>query len=185
MPKSKETFKNLFLALIILLLVMPFITTFNEFLTAWFLRFGWYRGIESIVVPFEVRSVVGTLHFLQIQAVGSNTTLSFVKDGDWQRIWIAWNCVGWQSLIVLIMTLVTGLQGGFSKLSKLQVVLVGVLGIFLVNIARISLVVIIFKYIGYLPAVIFHDYFANLAMVAWLFFFWWFSYKFILEETAI
>lgn len=181
--RNKETFKNLFLVLVILLLAMPFITTFNEFLTAQFLRFGWYRGIEALVVPFEVKSVVGTLNFLQIEAVGSNTTLSILKEGSWQRIWIAWNCVGWQSLIVFGLTLATGMQGGFSRFSKLQVVLIGVLGIFLVNIARISLVVLIFKFIGYLPAVIFHDYFANVAMIAWLFFFWWFSYSFLLVKT--
>jgi len=178
---SKRIFSTLFIILIILLMVMPFVTTFNEFLTSWVLKFGWYKSIENLVLPFEIKAVVGFLWLLHIEAIGSPTTLSIVREGSWQKIWVSWNCVGWQSLIVFLLTLATGFSGNYTKLSKVETILIGILGIFLVNLARINAVVLIFKFAGYLPAVIFHDYFANMAIVVWFFFFWWFSYSFILE----
>jgi len=39
----------------------------------------------------------------------------------------------------------------------------------------------------HLPAVfrvVYHDYLAAITTVIWLFFFWWFSYSFVLEEKG-
>ena len=181
MDKTKKTFSTLFLILVFLLMFLPFVTTFNELLTRFVLQFQWYRAIEQIVVPFEIRSIIAFLKIFHIEAVGSSTSISIQESGVWQRMWISWNCVGWQSGILLVLTLITALQGNFKMLSKVETIAIGILGTFLVNILRLSTVVVIFKYFGHLPALIFHDYFANIAIIVWLFFFWWFSYSFVLE----
>ena len=184
MHQAKRTFSILFLILVFLLMFMPFITTFNELLTSFVLRFSWYRAIENYILPFEIRTVIAFLKILNIDAIGSRTTLSIVKDGVWQKMWISWNCLGWQSGLLIIFTLFVSLQGSYTKISKVTTISIGILGTFLINIFRISAVVLVFKYFGYLPAVFFHDYFANIAIILWLFVFWWFSYKFVLEEMS-
>lgn len=178
----KRTFSTLFLLLVFLLMFLPFVTTFNEVLTRILLKFQWYRAIESMIVPLEVKSVVAVLKFFRIEAVGSATSISILKEGAWQRMWISWNCVGWQSALLIVLTLFTGLQGDYRKLSKVEAITIGILGTMLVNIIRLSAVVLIFYFVGYLPALFFHDYLANIAIIIWLFFFWWFVYKFVLED---
>jgi len=42
-------------------------------------------------------------------------------------------------------------------------------------------VVLIAYLFGQFPAIIAHDYGSLLAVIIWLFFFWWFSYTFVLE----
>lgn len=185
MNKTKRTFSTLFLILVFLLMFLPFITTFNELLTRLFLHFAWYRVIENFIVPFEIRTIIATLRIFYIDAIGSNTSLSIMKDGSWQRMWISWNCIGWQSAILIVFTLLSGLQGNYKKSSKLEAIIIGISGTFLINIFRMSAVVVVFKYFGYLPAVIFHDYAANIAIIFWLFFFWWFVYRFVLEEKPV
>jgi exosortase/archaeosortase family protein len=184
MDKAKKTFYHLFLALVFLLMFLPFITTFNEFLTHWMLNFGWYRVIEEKVVPLEVRTIIATLKIVHIDAAGSATSISVLKESTWQRMEISWNCVGWQSGILLIFTMLTGIQGNYKLGSKIETIVIGCLGTFLVNIVRMSLVIIIFSYFGHLPALIFHDYFANIAIIIWLFIFWWFVYKYVLEDNS-
>jgi exosortase/archaeosortase family protein len=184
MNRARKTFSMLFIVLVLLLLFLPFITTFNELLTSIAIKFSWYRSIERIVVPFEIRAIVGVVKLLNIQAVGSTTSISVLKGTSWQRMWISWNCVGWQSAILLVISLLTGLQGNYKLGSKSETLVVGILGTYLINIIRMTLVVVIFKFFGYLPALIFHDYFANIMIIIWLFFFWWLSYTYILESET-
>jgi len=184
MDRTKRLFTTLFLVLVIMLMFLPFITTFNEFLTRILLTLSWYRWIQNLVVPFEIRTILYVTHIFHFQTMGSDTAISIMKDGGWHKVIISWNCIGWQSLIILILTLITGLQGDFNKVSKMEVIIIGVLGTFLVNILRITSVLVIFKFFGYLPAMIFHDYFANIAIIAWFFLFWWFSYAYVLEEKS-
>jgi exosortase/archaeosortase family protein len=95
---------------------------------------------------------------------------------------IAWNCIGWQSFIILLLTLLPGLSGNFSPVSKFKAAIVGVLGTFLLNLIRISVVLIIVFHLGSAPALLFHDYAGSFLSILWLFIFWWFSYQYILEE---
>ncbi|OGD92418.1 hypothetical protein A3C33_04580 [Candidatus Curtissbacteria bacterium RIFCSPHIGHO2_02_FULL_42_58] len=94
------------------------------------------------------------------------------------------NCIGWQSLVLFGLTVFTGFGGKFTKISLLQAFMIGVLGTFLMNVLRITVVALIAFFAGRLPAVIFHDYFSVVVTIGWLFFFWWFSYAFVLEERS-
>ncbi|MFZ5366125.1 MAG: hypothetical protein ACOZBZ_02430 [Patescibacteria group bacterium] len=185
MRGPKATFSTIFLILVITLMILPFLTTFNEFLTALIYKIGWYRVIQDFLLPFETRMIVVVVEILGQKAVAGISTVSVLRDDVWQKIAISWNCIGWQSALVLFVTLLTGLQGPYTKVSKLECLAIGILGTFLINILRISLVAILIVYINAIPATVAHDYFSAFILILWLFFYWWFSYSFVLEEKII
>ena len=181
---TKSTFLTIFLLLAVILITAPFLTTLNELLTAILLKIGWYRAIQDFIVPFETRMIVVVVRFLGQQAEASSSSISLLRDGRWQRIIISWNCIGWQSILILGVTFLTGLQGAHTRASKIECLLIGILGTFLVNILRISLVALMIVYIGGIPATVIHDYSSVFILILWLFAFWWFAYKYVLEPKS-
>ena len=178
--RAKQTFSNLFIILVVALMVLPFWTTFNEFLTKIVLNLGLFKPLEQVIVPYEVGLVRTIISFFGIETAPG--TVAIVKNGVNSGTYIAWNCIGWQSFVILLISFKAGLAGNFTKLSLLQVMVLGLLGTFLINIFRISLALILLFYFGRMPFIIFHDYTTVFLSILWLFFFWWFSYKFVLEE---
>jgi len=177
----KSTFKTLFILLAMILLILPFITTFNEFLTSVVMKIRLYRLIQDFIVPYQVKMITVILRLFGITAYPGLTTVSFGRVVG-SSVEISWNCIGWQSLVLLVISLFTGLQGPYKIYTKLQTVLIGFLGTFLVNLIRITLVILITYYFGRLAGVVFHDYFSTIMIIAWLFFFWWFAFNFVLER---
>lgn len=178
---EKGTFKTIFIITVVILMILPFFTTFSEFLTRIVENIKLYKAIENFVVPYEIKLVEVVLHIFGIKTIAGNGSIfSIVKNEVPIGIQISWNCIGWQSLILLIITLFTGLQGPYTKTSKLECMLVGILGTFLMNIFRVSIVLLVLYFFGKLPAIIFHDYGSTLMIIVWLFFFWWMSYSTIL-----
>lgn len=86
-----------------------------------------------------------------------------------------------KSVVLLLLTLVTGLTGNFPLRRKLEIVLLGISGTFLLNLLRINAVVLVAYCFGQLPATVVHDYDETFFTIIWFFFFWYFSYRFILE----
>jgi len=170
--------------LVLILMVLPFVTTFNEFLTTLIMKIELYRKFQELIVPHLARMVGVLLGFLKISVEVSLDSLFLTQGARKLLVYISWNCIGWQSLILFFLTLVTGFQGSYKWGGKIQTVALGLLGTFLVNIIRIALVALIAFYLGRLPAAIFHDYFSTIMIILWLFFFWWFSYSFVLEERS-
>jgi len=80
--------------------------------------------------------------------------------------------------------LLTGLQGPFTRRSKALCVILGAEGIFLLNLFRIVFVVLLAFYVGYLPAVVFHDYAGTILTLLYLVLFWFFSYNYVLERAS-
>jgi exosortase/archaeosortase family protein len=93
--------------------------------------------------------------------------------------------VGWQTLVLFIITLVTGLSGRHTILSKLETVLIGILGTYLVNILRLVLVVVVYFLVGRPFGIVFHDYFSGAMTLLWLVVLWWFAYKHVLVPLAL
>lgn len=174
---KKETFKNIFVVLAVILIILPFLTTFSEQLTGLLQKTPIYRFIQEHIVPYEVKIVVWILGLVKVP-------VSFFGDElnvNGQHLRVTWNCLGWQSVLFLLVSMATGLQGQFKTLSKLEAVVIGVLGTFWINIARIVFVSILGGYFPSVFAIVFHDYLATLVTALWLFGFWWFSYSFVLE----
>jgi exosortase/archaeosortase family protein len=174
--------RNLFIFLVFLLMSLPLFTTFNEILTKFAEKTGAYNLLTKNVVPFETRAVALILKPLKIDSKPTTTHL-YITDttGKNTAIFFSWNCLGWQSAVLLVLTLITGLSGNYSIDRKLETLLLGISGTFLINILRISTVVVIAFYFGQLPATVVHDYGGTLFTVLWFFFYWWFSYTYILE----
>jgi exosortase/archaeosortase family protein len=167
-----------------LLLVMPFITTFDDLLTTIGLRLGIGAPLQAIV-PTEVRAVVASLNLVGIHAGAAANQLVVWNAADVpQTLFISWNCVGWQSLILLGLSLMVGLRGTASWQSRTQVIAIGLLGTMLVNILRITTVCLIAALAGYVPAILFHDYGGTVLLIAWLFGFWLLAYGWLMVEPA-
>lgn len=182
--KEKKTFKTLFLLLAISLVILPFVTTFNSFLTSLVESTRVYRLIQQTILPWEVRVVGVVLQFLRIDVQVGADTLYLAQGVKKVAVYIAWNCLGWQSLLLFLVSLVIGFQGNFTRLSKITCATIGLLGVFLLNIFRLVVVAVGIFYINDLFALILHDYFAALTTIAWLFVFWWFAYVYVLEEPS-
>ncbi|HEY2597472.1 MAG TPA: exosortase/archaeosortase family protein [Candidatus Dormibacteraeota bacterium] len=163
-----------------MLLILPFITTFDEFLTASTRQFGLVHPLLSLAAP-EARAVVAILGVLGVQAQAAGGQL-YVWDwaGQRQTLLISTTCIGWQSLILLGLSCLVGLRGPYSREAKVQVLLIGVLGTVLVNLLRMTIVCMVAADFGYWPAVLVHDYGGTLLIVAWLFAFWAFAHRWIL-----
>lgn len=167
----------------IIMILMPFVTTFNEFITRIVMKIEAYKMIQEHVVPYEVRIVSGILNFIGIEASASLTRINMLKDGVPIDVFISWNCIGWQSFILLLITMFVGLKGPYTITSKIEVVIIGIMGTILINIFRISFIALIAYYFGELTAVIFHDYVSTIMMIIWLITFWIFAQQFLLHHV--
>src|SRR3989304_10577097 len=174
MKREKQTFGALFAILVILLLILPLWVTFNDFLTKIVENVGLYKWIQGTIVPFEVRMVkfISSLFGVNLQAYANGMMIKgrFVE--------LSWNCLGWQSLFIFLVTLVVGFRGGnYNLISKFEAVVFGLLGIFWINLLRLVVIVVLFSYLPPLFAIVYHDYMAAIVTILFLFGFWWFAYK--------
>ena len=163
-----------------LLMLLPLVTTFDDFLTTWALQFGANNPLQAIV-PVEARMVVGLLGLAGIHAAASGSHL-VVWDGSgaMHTLFISWNCIGWQSLVLLGVSFMSGLRGHHPLEARVQVVVIGVAGTMLLNLLRVAVVAGIAATVGVTPAVLFHDYGGTILVVAFLFGFWIFAQRWIL-----
>jgi exosortase/archaeosortase family protein len=168
----------------VLLVVLPFVSTFDDVLTQVGMRLGIAAPLQ-VIVPAEIRITVVMLGLFGIHAgAAGNQLVVWNSHGTPQTLFISWNCVGWQSLILLGLSLAVGLRGQMTLATRLEVIAFGLAGTILVNVTRIALVCLLAALAGYLPAVLFHDYGGTLLLVAWLFTFWVIAYKWLVPVPA-
>jgi exosortase/archaeosortase family protein len=163
-----------------LLMVLPLITTFDDLLTAWALQLGAGNPLQAIV-PVEARMVVGLLGFVGVHAAASGSHLVvWDRAGSMHVLLISWNCIGWQSLILLGVSFLSGLRGPQPPEARVQIVIIGIAGTMLLNLLRVAAVALLAATAGQTAAVLFHDYGGTVLMVGWLFAFWIFVQRWIL-----
>ncbi len=187
---QKTVFKRILAITSIVLALLPMLVTFASLLTNLFDRMGWYVWLQQVIVPFESRLVAILVRLVGISGMVTPNTEHFSMvlqkpDNVLLPVQLSWNCLGWQSLLLLGLTLVTGLQGPYSRFSKLQVIVFGVLGTFLSNLVRMALITSLAYYWNTFAAMIIHDYFAMFVALGWMIFFWWFSYAYVLEDSPV
>ncbi|HEY8814820.1 MAG TPA: hypothetical protein VIP57_06920 [Candidatus Dormibacteraeota bacterium] len=162
-----------------LLMLLPFVTTFDDLLTSWALALGANNPLQGIV-PVEARMVVGLLGLLGVHAAASGSYLVIWDSaGSMHTLFISWNCIGWQSLILLGVSFISGLRGRQSFEARAQVVFIGIAGTMLLNLLRVAAVAAIAATAGQTPAILFHDYGGTILVVTWLFVFWIVVQRFI------
>jgi exosortase/archaeosortase family protein len=165
-----------------LLMVLPLVTTFDELLTTWAMQLGANNPLQA-VVPAESRMVVSLLGLVGIHAAASGSHIVvWDASGSMHTLFISWNCIGWQSLILFGVSLVSGLRGTQSLESRVQVICIGVAGTMLLNLVRVAAVAAIAATAGVAPAVLFHDYGGTILFVGFLFAFWAFAQRWILDS---
>ena len=165
-----------------LLMVLPLVTTFDDLLSGWALQLGANNPLQSIV-PAESRMIVGLLSALGIHsaAAGSHMVV-WDRAGSMHVLLISWNCIGWQSLILFGVSLISGLRGGHTLESRAQVLCIGLAGTMLLNLLRVAAVAVIAATVGVGPAILFHDYGGTILFVGFLFAFWTFAQRWILPS---
>jgi exosortase/archaeosortase family protein len=163
-----------------LLMLLPLVTTFDDLLTTWAMQLGANSPLQAIV-PVEARMVVGLLGLVGIHAAASGSHL-VVWDGAgaMHSLYISWNCIGWQSLVLLGASLITGLRGRHPLEARVQVIVIGVAGTMLLNLLRVAAVAAIAATVGVTPAILFHDYGGTVLVITFLFLFWLFAQRWIL-----
>jgi exosortase/archaeosortase family protein len=162
---------TILVACCLILVVLPFVTTYDDLLTAGAIRLGVAGPLQS-VSPVEARMVVALLQLLGVHAAAAGSQLVvWDSGGHATNLFISWNCIGWQSLVLLGASLAVGLRG-LSIEARVQVFVVGLLGTVLVNVLRVALVCMLAATAGRTPALIFHDYGGTLMTIGWLFAFW-------------
>jgi exosortase/archaeosortase family protein len=165
-------------------MLLPLVTTFDDLLTTWAMQLGANSPLQAIV-PVEARMVVGLLGLVGIHAAASGSYM-VVWDGAgaMHSLFISWNCIGWQSLVLLGVSLISGLRGRHPVEARIQVIVIGVAGTMLLNLLRVAAVAAIAATIGVTPAILFHDYGGTLLVITYLFVFWMFAQRWILAAHA-
>lgn len=183
--QSKRTLSTVLILLVLILVFLPFWTSFQDLLTRLVMRVGWYRALQDWIVPYELRVVGTILTLVGFPIRVGRAYIEWTKaSGGNEVIYLAWNCVGWQTLVLFMVTLFTGLSGRHTIVSKFETLLIGILGTYLINMFRLVFVVVVYFLVGRPFGIVFHDYFSNLLTLGWLFGFWWFSYAFVLDEKG-
>jgi exosortase/archaeosortase family protein len=163
-----------------MLLVLPFVTTFDDLLNTIGVRFGFEGAVQAVARP-EAHAVVGVLGWFGVRSVvAGSQILIWDSHGQAQYLLISATCLGWQSLILLGLSLLVGLRGPYSSTRRLQVAFIGLLGTLLVNLVRMTAVAVIAAWGGFVPAVLAHDYGGTALIVLWLFCFWFAAQRWIL-----
>src|SRR3990167_2585174 len=94
----RTPFSKVVILAALLLMTLPFVSSFNSFLTELFLKWEAYRILENWVVPYEAKLLAGILNVL---GLGTKA----VDRGVWVEgafLEIQWNCLGWQSAVLLL-----------------------------------------------------------------------------------
>lgn len=177
-----KIYQKLILYAAIAFIVLPFITSFNEVLTKVVESLHFVNAMQGVAAPFIVKVLVVLLRALGVPASADGSFLYLT--GGWMplKVYINWNCIGWQSFILLALTIITGLQGSYTRRSKLVTILIGVEGTFLVNMVRILIPTLIAYKVDYIPAIIFHDYIGTLLTLLWMGAFWSYAFDGILVK---
>lgn len=187
--QQKNTFKSLLAGTSLIFMLLPLFATLNSFMTETLNRSGWWKPIQDFIVPWQAKMVAITLHPFGIETritPGSlYSTFYMIKSGSALPVYLSWNCLGWQSILLLLISLGIGLSRDYSTMSRIKCVVFGLTGTLLVNIARMSFISLGIYFVNSLAAQIIHDYFAAFITMIWLIIFWWFSYKYILTSKHV
>jgi exosortase/archaeosortase family protein len=180
MFKQKKVFTSIFLVFSIVLITLPFLVSFNEALTRIVEKNVLYGWVQGNIVPIEAKMMGAILIPFGYEYAFSPINSMIVVNGI--SMGITWNCLGWQSFLLLSVTLMVGLRGKYTLMSILEALTIGVLGTFWLNILRMLFTILLAVHAPPIFRIVFHDYLAAATTVIWLFIFWWFSYSYVLEE---
>lgn len=181
----KSSVSGILAVLVVFLMLFPLINTFNQFLVK-FIEPVLFLGLnEKVIIPYEAKLVKALLDLTGISTAYSSPDSGIItlvgKTGGLDPIAIAWNCMGWQSLVLILASLAVGIRGRFTLSSKVEALVIGLMLTFWINIFRLTAIFYLYWHFGRRVAMIFHDWGAIIVTIVWLAVFWWFAFRFVLE----
>lgn len=179
--REKRTFALIFALLAVMLAVLPFLVSLNEVLTKIVENIGIYMWVQERIVPLEVKMVAVLVSPFPMKFIAHEQGMTV--NGTYAQM--TWNCLGWQSLLLFLITIAVGLKGNYTLTSKAEAFLIGLLGTFLVNLLRLTIIVLLLAFAKPIYAYVYHDYLAAIVTILWLLGFWWFAYSYVLEEKTV
>ena len=183
--RNKRKLLLLLLPLLLLCILLAyFFSAINSLAVHLVAQTGIYRFIEQAVIPAEIQSTLYVLKIFNIQAAGHQAMISTLHEGRPQSFLLAWNCTGWQSMLLLIISFAILFQYKGIVFKKAVIALTGIVWIFFTNIFRITLEIAIYHLAGFQPAMIFHDYFAKAYILIMFALFWFLAYALALKGKA-
>lgn len=181
----KRTARGVLLVITVFLMLFPFINTMNQFLVKIIEPLIFLQPLQDIIIPYEVSIVRAILNLIGIPMTPANPgafSITLITPRGEEPVVVAWNCLGWQSLLLILATFLTGLTGKFTFLSKLEVLVVGLMGTFLLNMGRLVGIFVLFYYGNKAVAMAFHDYGSVVLTILWLFGLWYYAFHFVLQS---
>jgi len=176
----KKVFIAIFFAFSLMMIILPFLVTANDILTKILEKNLLYSFIQNHIVPLEAKMMGAILMFFGYKYAFSSSNSIILINGLTMEI--TWNCLGWQSFLLLFVTLLVGFRGKYKTSSVLEGLGIGILGTFWLNIGRMLFTILLAVHAPPIFRIVFHDYLAAATTVLWLFAYWWFLYSFVLEE---
>jgi len=162
-------------------LLIPLMSAFESVLTWLVVRSGLYIFIKEVLQPIEVRMVSVMLGALGFNInVFANSVIVMEKGGHTARAGILWNCIGWQTFFLVLITLIVGFSGSYTRKSKILCTVLGFEAALSISFLRIIVSALVNFHLGYWPAVFFHDYLGTVFVLVLVFVFWVFCYKYVL-----
>ncbi len=156
----------------LLLVAVPLLATADQLLTSLAQGSHLDAALSHLTAPLA-RVSAGLLHAAGLGAVAAGPDVLLPAGSTYAPpVEVTWNCIGWQSLVVLGISLAVGLRGEPSRVRRLAVIGLGVAGTVVVNAVRIAVVCEVSAHWGYAAAVGVHDDGGALLVVAWLVLFW-------------
>jgi len=189
--RSKSTLDSPhLLALIVIgvsaILLTPLTNALESALTQLAITLGLDVFIKEILLPVTTRVVAVVL-----KALGFNVTvinfskLLLERGGSVKGVGLLWNCVGWQTLIFFLIVLIVLLCGSYTSKSKIVCSVMGFDLVLFAGLLRILLVTVIDFYLAQGVAFFFRDYMGTIFVLAWVLFFCYLSYRYILERKPM
>ncbi|KYH38379.1 MAG: Exosortase EpsH-related protein [Candidatus Bathyarchaeota archaeon B23] len=172
-------------AVLLSVMMLPFIGTLNDLMAKVAASAGLDVFIEEKISPQMAAFVAALLTYVfKMEAASFGPSVYLMDRYLPYKLLLNWNCVGWQSLLLLLFSLVAGLQGSHSRLSKVKCILLGLLGVVLLNLFRIAADALILRSYGPGVAIAFHDYATLPLTFLWLAAFWYISTNYILSPRG-
>lgn len=175
---------GVFAVVVVFLMMFPFINSLNQLLVKVIEPLLFFKPVQSVLIPYEVKITRVILDIFSIPMTGYSPgaiAISIIsKNGSIEPIVIAWNCLGWQSLLVVLASVAVGIRGKFTLMSKLELLAFAVLGTFIFNFVRLSVIFILFYHFGSGTAFLFHNFGSVIMTFTWLILLWWFAFSIVL-----
>ncbi len=168
----------------IALSILPLIQTLNDLAAFLAMRLG----LDSVLMrlsPIASRFIAALLQYIFRVPVSVYGASIYLEMGGIPReVYLDWNCLGWQGLLLMAIALAIALQGDYTAESKAKTTLLGLEVFIAANAARVLIPCLLLTHFGYRAALLFHNYLATPLILAFISLYWHLSTNFILQPKT-